>query len=263
MSVTSHQSLRSLFEININVNHISEKLETCDVNEDINQAKRIMEENEYDCIGIEENGRVIGYIDKTNLGTQEVCNAFLMPFLPSEIISDTTSLVKTLYLLKDSDRIFILVGNRIDKLVTPSDLQKAPIQLFLFGLVSLVEMHLLTLIENKLEDSSWQQYLTKGRLESARNLFKERKKRNEQMGLIDCLQLCDKREIVIRNSTIRNLLFESKGRGEKFLKSLERLRDNLAHAQIFTSNFSTVEIISLVEQTEELLGKCEEAFKGT
>lgn len=260
-TVTSHQSLRSLFELNINVNHISENLRVCNAEDDVSKAKEIMDINEYDCIGIEENGKVIGYIDRKEIGPKGNCKEFLKPFSTSEIVSETTSLIQTIYFFKEADRIFILEGNRVNKLVTPADLQKAPVQLLLFGLVSLVEMYLLQLIKLEFPINAWQQYLKHERLESAKRLFVKRQNLNEEMELVDCLQLCDKREIVTRNGILCNSLFKSKNKGERFLKNLEKLRNNLAHAQEFMKHFTANEIISLVEQTEILLARCEEVME--
>src|SRR5699024_11229659 len=57
-----------LFQHHINVTHISEVLHTCQLHDDTNVAKHIMETYDYDCLGVEDGGRVVGYIDKAGLG---------------------------------------------------------------------------------------------------------------------------------------------------------------------------------------------------
>jgi hypothetical protein len=50
--------------------------------------------------------------------------------------------------------------------------------------------------------------------------------------LVDCLQLADKGQIIARNSDIRALtVFTSRRNAEDVVKKIERLRNNLAHAQ--------------------------------
>lgn len=256
-SLTPRQSLRSLFQNDINVNHISEELKTCNAYDHVEKAKEIMDSNGFDCLGVEEDGKVIGYIVKDDLN-EGICKAHVKFFKTDELVSESTSLIQTLYLLKEKKRIFVLEGNNITKLVTYSDLQKAPVQLLLFGLVSLVEMNLLKVIKLTLHHDSWKQYLKENRISDAEKLFAKRKELNEEIELSDCLQLCDKRDIVLANEKLLNLLgFESKSKTKKYLKRLEDLRNNLAHAQEFMRNFSFDEIITLVDNTEKLLGRME------
>jgi CBS domain-containing protein len=255
--LSSHQSLHALFENDINVNHISEEIETCHLNDSVEKAIEIMDRNEYDCLGIEDNGKVIGYVVKSDL-KDGICKSYVNYFKTTELVSETTSLIQTLYLLKETNRIFVLEGNKVTRLVTYSDLQKAPVQLLLFGLVSLVEMNLLKIIKITLQNNSWKPFLKESRIEKAEEIFSKRRELKAEIELSDCLQLCDKRDILLANEKLLNILgFESKNKTDKYLKKLEKLRNDLAHAQEFMNNFSYEEIISLVEQTERILEKIE------
>lgn len=260
-SLTPHQTLRSLFQHHINVTHISEVLHTCQLHDDTNVAKHIMETYDYDCLGVEDGGRVVGYIDKAGLGPG-TCYDYVKSFHPREIVSETTSLMQILYLFKETNRLFILEGNQITRLTTSADLQKTPVQLFLFGLVSLVEMYLLEIIKISLPNNTWRPYIKKKRLIQAEEMYKQRKEQNEAIELVDCLQLCDKRDIVINDTRLfKQLRFSSKNKAYTFLGRFERLRNQLAHAQPYTKEFSTKEIIALVQQTEHLLTVCEKVLE--
>ena len=75
--------------------------------------------------------------------------------------------------------------------------------------------------------------------------------------LADCLQFCDKREIVLKNEEIRKRLCVSRESCDRFLKKLEDLRNNLAHAQdIISENWP--DIIDIARDAENFLHKCEE-----
>ncbi|HEX6593356.1 MAG TPA: hypothetical protein VF095_02080 [Bacillota bacterium] len=259
-SLTPHQNLRSLFERDIHVTHISEVLRTCHVNDNTTVAKRMIKTYDFDCLGVEDDGRVVGYIDKANLG-QGTCYDYMKLFKAKDIVSETTSLMQTLYLFKQTNRLFILEGNQIRKLVTTADLQKTPVQLFLFGLVSLVEMYMLQMIKIYLPNDMWKPYVKEARIAYAEAIFQQRKEQNEAIELSDCLQWCDKRDIVIHDERLfKRLQFPSKNKAHTFLGRLERLRNQLAHAQPFMGKFSTKEIIALVEQTERFLSICEEVL---
>src|SRR5262249_42249876 len=98
------------------------------------------------------------------------------------------------------------------------------------------------LIEQHCPQDSWMKYLSEARLQKAQALLEERRRRNQALQLIDCLQFSDKGQIIARNEDIRKLtIFPSRRRAEEAIKNLEQLRNNLAHAQdILTSDWDTI-----------------------
>ncbi|WP_257350888.1 hypothetical protein [Pseudalkalibacillus decolorationis] len=258
--LSPYQELRSLYEQTINVNHISEKLDICHPDDDAKIIKKQMELKDFDVMGIEENGIVIGYVKKEDL-REGMCKEYFKNLSPREIVSESTPLIQILFLFKKTERIFVLEGNRVTKLVTLADLQKPPIRMLLFGLITLLEMHLLRVINYYLSKDAWKENLGYQRIEKAKELYNERKARNEAIELSDCLQLCDKRDIILNDIELRHYFnFTSKTKGKDYFKKLEGLRNNLAHAQVLNTRHSWDEIISLVKETEELLATCEQIY---
>jgi hypothetical protein len=255
--VSTYKSLRSLFEKNITVNSISEVLATCNVGDPAEQVRDQMASKDYDVIGVEENGMVIGYVLRDDL-REGSCKEYFRSFSPSDLVSDSTPLLQTLFIFKNTERLFVIEGNRITKVVTLADLQKPPIRMLLFGVISLVEMHLYQIIRDYFKEDSWKMHLSEKRIQQSEELFLQRKARNEGIELSDCLQLCDKRDIVLNEQPLRKHLgIESKSKGKDFFKKLENLRNNLAHSQDLNTQNSWNEMITLIEQTETLLEKCE------
>jgi hypothetical protein len=255
--VSTYRSLRSLFEKNITVNSISEVLASCHISDQAQEIRDQMVSKDYDVIGVEENGRIIGYVLREEL-KEGTCKDYLRTFSPFELVSDSTPLLQTLFIFKDTDRLFIIEGNRITKVVTLADLQKPPIRMLLFGVISVLEMHLYRIISEYFVEDSWKRHLSDKRIQLAEELFLQRKARNEAIKLSDCLQLCDKRDIVLNEQPLREILgIESKSKGKDFFKKLEVLRNNLAHSQDLNTQNSWTEMISLIEQTENILEQCE------
>ena len=92
-------------------------------------------------------------------------------------------------------------------------------------------MHLRYWINVAYPHDSWRGFLSSERMEEAEKLLEHRKARNEQISLCDCLQLCDKRDLVVANAELRFLLqLESKRSATRFLKDAEELRDRVAHS---------------------------------
>lgn len=255
--LSPYRNLRQLFEQNINVSHIAESLYCFKVTDPILHIKNYMDYKDYDVVGIERSGVVVGYIQKEDF--KKLPFDLIRDFGPTEIVSDSTPLIQLLYMFKDTDRFFVLEANRVTKLVTLADLQKPPIRMLLFGMISLLEMHLLRLILYYYPDGTWKSVLTENRLAEARQLYNQRKARNEEIQLVDCLQLCDKKMLIIKSDLLRELFsFPSKNKGETFFTDLELLRNKLAHAQDLTMGTSWKEIIILIEKTEKILKICEE-----
>ena len=104
--------------------------------------------------------------------------------------------------------------------------------MWLFGIVTIVEMGLVQLIHERFPNDGWQQQLSAGRLQKARDIQAERQRRNIYCELIDCLQLSDKGQILIEDpASMQRLGFETKRTAKRIVKELESLRNHLAHAQ--------------------------------
>ncbi len=259
---SSSQDLRDLFEHSINVKHIAEKLQSCQDGDDAIEVKRWMDELDFDVLGVEDEGVINGYIERTSLETGQ-CSKYQRTFHPSELIAESTPLIDLFPILHDALRVFVLDRNRVNAIVTCGDLQKAPVRMLLFGLVTLLEMHLLRLIRIYYPNDSWQEFLNDGRLERAKKLLSERHDRNEAIDLADCLQFCDKRDLILRSSDIRKRVgLESEKSGRLLLESAENLRDKLAHAQDIVTGSSWPEIIDLAKEIEVLLEQCEQIENG-
>jgi hypothetical protein len=127
--------------------------------------------------------------------------------------------------------------------------------MWLFGLVTLLESAFTGLIEVWYPDDSWMELVSAGRLRKARELLRERRRMatGSDLQLLDCLQLSDKGLLLLRQSETRRLLnVSSKEAGEKALRRLGQLRNNLAHAQdIVTEDWEMV--LRLAEGLENIV----------
>jgi hypothetical protein len=256
---SNSQDLRNLFTQNITVRHIAEDLKYCNVETGAEVVREYMEKEDFDVLGIEEDSLICGYVEKSELKTGK-CGNFKQIFSPPELIAESTPLTDLLLMFKKKSRMFILDGNQVKGIVTCGDLQKAPVRMFLFGLITLLEMQMLRVIQLWYPDETWKQILTSGsRLGKAEELLKERKERNEAIDLADCLQFCDKRDIVLKTPQLFiNFDFTNIKDGKRFFKEAEELRNNLAHAQDIIAGSTWEKVIDLVEEIETTLIKCEE-----
>jgi len=246
--------LRKIFEHSISVRDISsEFIYHSGKDIDINANKEI-DENNFDVVGIRKNG-ISGYLTRSEIKSGKSID--LKPFQPEELISETTPLIDLFPLLKEKERVFVLTKNKIDRIVTRYDIQKAPVRMLIFGFISILEMHFLRIIKEKYPMDSWQQYLNKNRIKYANKLYSERKARNEELDLVDYIQLADKRDLLMGNKKILEKIGYNKKDFNKFLKKVEILRNKLAHSHELEQGSSWPDIINLTIDIEILIKKLE------
>ena len=255
---SNSQDLRGLFEDSITVKYVAEPLKTVPAQEEAAVVRQWMEALNFDVVGVEDTGVICGYVERNSLATGR-CGDYQRIFHPSELITASTPLIELLPILWHRPKIFVLDRNRISGIVTRGDLQKAPVRMLLFGLVTLLEMQLLRLVRIYYPQDSWQVFLKGERVASAKKLWQERQAKNEAITLTDYLQFSDKRELILaKTEIVERLGLKSKRYGERFLKSAETLRNKLAHAQDLVSDSSWPELIELAQGIEALLQRCEE-----
>ncbi|MEH2073778.1 MAG: hypothetical protein V7K57_05215 [Nostoc sp.] len=255
------QDLRSLFENNITIEYVAEPLKAMPADAEVTEVLHWMQAQNFDVIGVETGDIISGYVERSSLmqSKEGKCSDYQRVFHPKELIAISTPLIKLLPILQQTPRLFVLDCNQVSGIVTCGDLQKAPARMLLFGLVTLLEMNLLRLVRIYYPQDSWQKVLKPERLEVAQRLWRESQERNEATDLLDYLQFCDKRELILNQPELLDRLgLKSKRFGERFLKSAEQLRNRLAHAQNLVTGSSWTELISLAEAMEKLLIHCEE-----
>jgi hypothetical protein len=144
--------------------------------------------------------------------------------------------------LAETRYCFVSVLGKVGGIVSRTDIQKPPVRMWLFGMITIMEMFMVRTIEKLHPNGSWQQKVSKGRLKKAEEILRERQRRNQDARLIDCLQFSDKGYILIKDPDMRkDFGFETMRLAKRAIKDLESLRNNLAHTQdILTHNWAAI-----------------------
>ncbi len=252
LSSSAVHSLRRVFQQAFVVHDIAESLVSFDATASAEDVRGMMESKRLDVVGIRTDGRVQGYAERADLG-RGTCADFEQPLTQELIILDSSSLPDLVLRLRDRRRLFVSVLGHVGGIVSRTDLQKPPVRMWLFGMVTLIEMRFSRLIERFCMDEAWKEFLSAGRIQKAEQLLEERMRRNQHLTLADCLQLSDKAQIIARNPQLRMMTrFDSRNQLEKAAKMLEKLRNNLAHSQdIITSDWEA--IVALSENLDAVL----------
>jgi hypothetical protein len=228
------------------------------------EMKHILQERGFDVAGVQErpDGPVIGYVQKDHLNGDET-SKHLLQLHAEHLMSDSTPIAEVLTALRSRERMFVVVGAGVRGIITRADLNKPPVRIYLFGLVSLLEMHLRFWVRTLYEEDSWQEGLKSNRLEAAQKLHQERLKRNAHISLLACLQFADLRELVLDLEQGRKMLgLGSKGKGKGLLEDAEELRNRLAHSQDeLVEGKSWEELIDLVAALNAAVTSSDEAVE--
>jgi hypothetical protein len=224
--------LRRLFLEGFLTMDIAEPLVSFDAEADARIVHDFMAEKGFDLVGVRQDGLVSGYARRKDLFTG-ICRDHMQPFSPDDdLVPDTANLIDAVKSLAINERCFITILDRVGAIITLSDLEKPPMRMFLFGMITLVEMLMTEIIRHRYDDGSWQTRISPQRLAKARQLREERSRRGHEVDLVDCLQYGDKGWILSYDEDFRNSLDqESRSNTRKAVNELETLRNNLAHTQ--------------------------------
>jgi hypothetical protein len=254
---SSLYDLHQLFDRSVSVRHLAEPFISFDAQRLAPEVRAFMEAKDFDIVGVRYNGAVKGYVERATLkeGTLE---QYQSEFDRRLILEEWRPILEALQLLAESSHVFVVAMGEVAGIITKGDLQKAPMRMWLFGVLSLLEMQFLRLIRAAYLHDSWTSLISPGRLKKARQLLQDRQRRNEAIDLADCLQFADKRTILVKSDRLcHDLGWTSKGVAKDLFEELKHLRDELAHAQdIITGRWP--KLVELVKTAEKLLATCEE-----
>lgn len=253
--------LRRMFARTITLRDIAEPLVSFDHTQAAAEVRAFMERREFDVVGLREHGVVVGYVGREELAAGPVGN-YLRPFAADTVLPDSEPLLAAFAALREQRHVFINVLGQVGGIVARGDLQKAPVRLWLFGLVSLLEMQLLRVVRERYPADAWAALLTPERVRGTRKVFAERQRRHEENDLSDCLQLGDKATIFMKDRELFAVSgFASKRALETFFKEIGLLRNALAHANDIASGRWPA-LVQLVTTLEGLLERLENAAPG-
>jgi len=171
---------------------------------------------------------------------------------------ETDSLQRLIQSMGTKSCCFVKVLGEVGAIVTLSDLEKPPVRMFLFGMITILEMLMTWGIRMYFPGDSWCKHLSAGRLAKAESLRQERRRRNRAADLLDCLQFSDRGQLMLRIPRVLELLsrngIPSRQAALKAIHELETLRNNIAHSQdIIPESWNRIIIFST--RLEMLLGE--------
>lgn len=187
----------------------------------------------------------------------------LEPLSESNLIGGNASILDFVMAADARPCRLVVSGERIEGLVSLSDLQQLPVRSALFAMITGIELCMSDLIRDRHTEESWLSLLSK---ERAKKISDEISQSKGADGFVDALlftQFSDKSAIV-RKTLSKDALGTSKGCLKKSLDELRELRDNLAHANEYAATPSEGRnVCKLVREAFKLLETLEQAIQKT
>jgi len=227
----SGPKFRRMFMDLFTARDIAEPLLSFDLATSCDEVSKVMERHDQDVASVRIKGTVQGYVRSSQLDSA-ACADCLRHFTRDQVITGDATFSDVVHVLTRHDFCFVTLLGEVAGVICRDDINKPMVRMWLFGLITMMEMLLVQMIERTYPDESWQAVITPERLQKARAIQAERQRRNQHCSLIDCLQMSDKARIAIEHPRLLETFgFDSKRTAKRVVKSLESLRNNLSHAQ--------------------------------
>jgi hypothetical protein len=228
---TRFSALKKIFIDSVTVRDIYEPLLCCRINDPSIHVKDTLLHRQFDTAGvIDLEKKVIGYINTAEL-EGGVVEQYCREIKIDQVISDSTPLASLLNILQANELLYVNHGAKIVGIITKADLNKPPVRVYVFGMLSLFEMHLNSWVRHDYPDNCWHEKISEQRLIKAQEIYDQRMQNNQDLTLLDCLQLADKRDLLAKSQAFKERFKFSKQGLERFIKNAEKIRNEVAHSQ--------------------------------
>lgn len=249
----SHE-LRALLEDWLRTHHLAQPLESIELGDDPPPESP---RHALSVVGVTDHGKLIGSVRVAALPAED-WRKQVQPLTDQQVISGDAPLLVLLARLIERRWLFVRQDDQIDGFVSRSDLHHAPFRMLLFGLISLFEMRLLYLVRQRYTTTTMASVLSVNRLDKAKRLHQDRRRRGEELDLADCLQIADKRDLLLALPDCLPLLgFRSQKKACHFFGRVESLRDRLVHANDLIGGSNWEEVLATTIELADFLSRNE------
>ena len=220
-----------LFLRSLTVMDIAEPLASFDAGTPAEEVRALLERHGWERAGVREGGFVTGFVERGDLAGGRVGDS-VRRFGPDDLVPASASFAETIASLDANGRCFVSILGRVGAIVTFRDLEKPPVRMWLFGMITIVETFMTRRIRVRYPEGGWATLLTPARLAKAQELREERLRRGQDAELLECVQLADKAIVFVKTpGAVEAFGFPSRRQAEEAFQRLQALRNALAHVQ--------------------------------
>jgi hypothetical protein len=222
-------ALRRTFDDAFTAEQVAEPLVSFDFDRPAEAVAMLMSARDFDVAGVRFGGVVGGWVQRQELDEGQL-DDHVHDIGPDDLVSASLPFTELVPRLADREFLFVSSLGAVGGIVTRADLQKAPLRMWLFGVLTLLESQLAREIRVRFPNGGWRELLSEKRITRAEALQAERRRRNEHLELLDCLSFGDKGWILSKVPEVLDRLeIPSRRVARERIKGLEQLRNRLAH----------------------------------
>lgn len=248
----SQRRVQRVFRESFTARDVAEMLHSFDAERPSAEVAEALRQQSVGVAGVRSHGLVTGYVREEDLGSGS-CGQRARSFSHDQMVYEDTSLLDIVLILTRHDFCFLSLLDEVVGVISRADMEKPIVRMWLFGMITIIEMELAAMIRKKWPRQQWRILATPARLQKAEALCEERQRRSQQSDLLDCLQLGDKARVLFSDEGIVGLLgFDSRSDAQRAIKSIESLRNNLAHGQSIVE-YDWPSIVGLTQGVQRLM----------
>ncbi|WP_295002358.1 HD domain-containing protein [uncultured Dechloromonas sp.] len=151
---------------------------------------------------------------------------------PSQVVKGNASFIDIVNVLTRHQNCIVERDDDAPLLVTRDDFSSPLARMWLFGILTSIEMDMKWHIRRTMDAEQWANGLSDGRLRMLSQLMEVRSRRNQPCDLLDCLQLSDLLSLIIHQAGHPGALgFKSRRSVKRAFGDIETLRNYIAHSQ--------------------------------
>lgn len=145
-----------------------------------------------------------------------------------DLTTPNTDLKDCLRILESRQHLFLMDKSQVIGINTRADRQKPAVRMMFFGMVTIFESQIASLINLKYPNNSWKRFISQSRLDSTKEQHGKLLEKNLDINLINCTQICDKTGILLKDKELLSSLTGlSKTKAKDFFKRAQDLRNDL------------------------------------
>ena len=226
----------------------------CRLDDSLAQVRAINTNPVFDFLPVEETSRgIVGLFSAKSSSNADDDHGELLvrdrmcPLSEADLIGADATILDFIRRVRPKP-LLVVSGGKIEGLVAWSDLQKLPVRVAVFALVTGFELTMYEAIKTVFpKGDGWFEHLTPDRLAKAKNVFEQRGGNDSDVELLLCTEFCDKRTILKKSLPFDPQAKTSgaipllKREFEAQVERIEKLRNPLAHASTYAMNWADVE----------------------
>jgi hypothetical protein len=257
-------ALHELFDERLTADSVSEPFDGLDAASDAATAREFAARRGFDIIGVQRGGRCIGFarVDELRGGA---LGDYVRPLEEQAVVAESNGLRDTVNKVFRRQCVFVDGTDGAYGIVTRGDMNKAPVRMLLFSLVTVLEMQMLRVLRMlPHSDTYCYMHLDPKTISIAERTKENRKKFHADSDLLDCLMFQGRRVLIQKLIwsdviNVRKVGIQLDASELDQLERIEHARNEVAHGNDLLLIDSQYGLVEVLESTERLLRKFERA----